>query len=195
MHPSKYDLNRQTERVFILQKVIRVECSDRELLQAKKFRIVQRTEQRVAGLVSQEIILQPGAVAIVAVVDPEHLCLIKNRRMAVEETLVELPAGTLDVGEEPHLAAVRVLREETGFAANEMIPLGECFMSPGILQEKMFFFVARGLTLGEPALEDDEQIENQIVTREEAIAMVIDGRICDAKTMVGLLLFDRLKVY
>ena len=78
---------------------------------------------------------------------------------------------------------------------DEMIPLGECFMSPGILQEKMFFFIARGLTLGEPALEDDEQIENQIVTREEAIAMVIDGRICDAKTMVGLLLFDRLKVY
>ena len=68
-------------------------------------------------------------------------------------------------------------------------------MSPGILQEKMFFFVARGLTLGKPALEDDEQIENQIVTREEAIAMAIDGRICDAKTIVGLLLYDRLEAH
>ena len=120
-----------------------MECFDRELLQAKKFRVVERTEQRVSGPVRQEIILHPGAVAILPVIDSEHLCLIKNRRMAVAETLVELPAGTLEMGEEPHAAAVRELREETGYTAEEIIPFGECFMSPGILQEKMFFFIAR----------------------------------------------------
>ena len=171
-----------------------MECFDRELLQAKKFRVVERTEQRVSGSVRQEIILHPGAVAILPVVDAEHLCLIKNRRMAVETTLVELPAGTLEMGEEPHAAAVRELREETGYTAEEIIPFGECFMSPGILQEKMFFFIARGLTSGESALEDDEQIETQIVTRKEAMAMVLDGRISDAKTIVGLLLYAQLSI-
>ncbi len=166
---------------------------DRELLQAKKFRVVERTEQRVSGPVSQEIILHPGAVTIIPVVDSEHLCLIRNRRMAIEDTLVELPAGTLEIGEEPHVAAARELREETGFTADKIVPFGECFMSPGILQEKMFFFVAQGLTFGEPAFEDDEQIENQILTQEEAMAMVLDGRISDAKTIIGLLLYERLK--
>ncbi len=171
-----------------------MESFDRELLQAKKFRVVERTEQRVSGPVRQEIILHPGAVAILPVVDSEHLCLIKNRRLAVEETLVELPAGTLEIGEEPHVAAVRELREETGYTAEEIIPFGECFMSPGILQEKMFFFIARGLTSGESGLEDDEQIETQIVTREQAMAMVLDGRISDAKTIVGLLLYAQLSI-
>ena len=114
--------------------------------------------------------------------------------MAVETTLVELPAGTLEMGEEPHAAAVRELREETGYTAEEIIPFGECFMSPGILQEKMFFFIARGLISGESALEDDEQIETQIVTRKEAMAMVLDGRISDAKTIVGLLLYAQLSI-
>jgi len=166
-----------------------VEVSDTELLRAKKFRVVRRTEERVSGQVSQEIILHPGAVAIIALVDADHLCLIKNRRITVGRHLVELPAGTLEVGEEPQAAARRELREETGYLADEIILLGECFMSPGVLREQMFFFVARGLTPGSPILEEDEQIETQVVSRSEAMMMATDGRICDAKTIVGLLLY------
>ena len=169
-----------------------MEPSDRELLQARKFRIVERTEHRATGPVCQEIILHPGAVAIIPVLDAKRLCLIKNRRMAVGETLLELPAGTQEAGESPHVTAVRELREETGFTAETMVPLGACWMSPGILREKVSFFVARGLTGGTPALEDDEQIENQLLTGSEALEMIYDGRITDAKTIVGLLLFERL---
>ena len=64
-----------------------MECSDRQLLQARKFRVVERTEQRAAGPVRQEIILHPGAVAIIPVVSENRICLIKNRRMAVGETV------------------------------------------------------------------------------------------------------------
>ena len=171
-----------------------MECSDRQLLQARKFRVVERTEQRAAGPVRQEIIVHPGAVAIIPVVAENRLCLIKNRRMAVRETLFELPAGTREAGESPLVTAARELREETGFTAETMLPLGACWMSPGILQEKVFFFVARGLTEGAPALEEDEQIENQILSQSDALEMILDGRITDAKTIVGLLLFDRIEM-
>ncbi len=166
-----------------------VEVSDIELLRAKKFRVVRRTEKRDAGMLTQEVILHPGAVAIVALVDADHLCLIRNRRTAVGETLIELPAGTLEEGEDPEATAYRELYEETGYQAEEMIPLSECYMSPGILQERMHFFVARRLTPGEPDLQDDEQIETTIIPCEQAIAMATDGRIHDAKSIVGLLLY------
>ena len=76
-----------------------------------------------------------------------------------------------------------------GIAVKLMIPLSECYMSPGILQERMHFFVARRLTPGEPDLQDDEQIETTIIPCEQAIAMATDGRIHDAKSIVGLLLY------
>ena len=109
-----------------------MECSDRQLLQARKFRVVERTEQRAAGPVRQEIILHPGAVAIIPVVAENRLCLIKNRRMAVGETLLELPAGTRESNESPLVTAARELREETGFTADTMLPMGTCWMSPHI---------------------------------------------------------------
>tara|TARA_Y100001934_G_C12213321_1_gene707200 strand:- start:40 stop:648 length:609 start_codon:yes stop_codon:yes gene_type:complete len=190
LHRSKYDLNRQITGVF--SKGIQVGPSDRQLLQARKFRVIERTEQRAEGPVCQEIIVHPGAVAIIPIVDAERLCLIKNRRMAVGETLLELPAGTQEVGESPRVTATRELREETGFSAETMVPLGSCWMSPGILREKVSFFVARGLTGGTPALEKDEQIENYLLTLREAVEMIFNGQITDAKTIVGLLLFERL---
>ena len=171
-----------------------MECSDRQLLQARKFRVVERTEQRAGGPVRQEIILHPGAVAIIPVVAENRICLIKNRRMAVGETLLELPAGTRESNESPLATAARELREETGFTADTMLPLGACWMSPGILQEQVFFFVARGLTEGATALEEDEQIENQILRQSDALEMIFDGRIKDAKTIVGLLLFERTEI-
>ena len=107
--------------------------------------------------------------------------------MAVGETLLELPAGTLDRNEPPLAAAARELAEETGYRARDLEPAGAFWMSPGILRERMHLFVARGLTAGEQALEPGELIQPRVVAWEEAVAMCLDGRIDDAKSVAGIL--------
>jgi ADP-ribose pyrophosphatase len=171
-----------------------VQDPDKILLKSDKFCVVRREEKRTSGqVVFREIILHPGAVAIVAMVDADRVCLITNRRLAVGETLIELPAGTLEAGEDPEHAAVRELAEETGYRAEKMTPLHECFMSPGILRERMHIFLATQLTAGETALEADEQIQTFIVDWKQALRMIEDRRIRDAKSIAGLLLYDRMR--
>ena len=135
----------------------------------------------------------PGAVAIIALVNDDQVCLIRNHRIAVNKTLVELPAGTLEPAESPQRTAERELKEETGYTADHWHELNGFFMSPGILNERMHLFVARNLSPGSPAREAGEQIENLVVPWEEAVAMALRGEIEDAKSLVGILLYDRLR--
>ena len=107
--------------------------------------------------------------------------------------MIELPAGTLESGERPIDTARRELAEETGYRAEHLEPLCEFFMSPGILRERMHLFVANGLTQGEPALEAGERIETMIVSWPEAVAMAMNGRIQDAKSMAGILYYDAIR--
>jgi ADP-ribose pyrophosphatase len=139
----------------------------------------------------REIVRHPGAVAILPVVDEDHVCLIRNFRVSVGRTLVEIPAGTLEPGEDPHAAARRELAEETGYRANRMEPLLACYLSPGILDERMHLFVATGLTPGSAAREPGEQIENLVATWAQALQLIEDGDIQDAKTIVGILAYLR----
>jgi ADP-ribose pyrophosphatase len=112
--------------------------------------------------------------------------------VAVGETLIELPAGTLDhPGEEPLECARRELAEETGYRAARLEKLIDFFVSPGILRERMHLFLATELTPGTTDLDAGEQIEKLVVPWHEALAMVHDGRIHDAKTLVSLLYYDR----
>ncbi len=122
--------------------------------------------------------------------DDGRVVLIRNCRVAVDETLVELPAGTLDPGEEPLETARRELAEETGYRAGAMELLAVFYSSPGILDERMHLFLATGLARGEPDLQGGEQIEPLIVPWREAMEMVRSGAIRDAKTLAGLLYYD-----
>ncbi|MEM8946378.1 MAG: NUDIX hydrolase [Planctomycetota bacterium] len=135
----------------------------------------------------------PGAVAIIPLLEDDQVCLIRNQRIAVGKSLVELPAGTLEPAEAPRVTAERELREETGYSAAHWHELSGFFMSPGILNERMHLFVARELKAGPPAREADETIDNLIVPWDEAIAMALRGEIEDAKSLAGLLLWDRLR--
>ena len=101
--------------------------------------------------------------------------------------LSELPAGTLDRVESLEEAARRELAEETVYRAGRIVPAGEMWMSPGILRERMHLFVAEDLVAGPQALEPGEQIRTRVVTWDEAIAMCLDGRIDDAKSVAGIL--------
>ena len=139
----------------------------------------------------REVIVHPGAVVVLAFRGDGKILLIRNRRYAVDQTLLELPAGTLEKDEDPMNCAGRELLEETGYLAGRLVPLGSFFTSPGILSEKMYAFAAYDLEQGKAALEEYEEIEVEPTPFDEAIEMIQDGRIHDGKTIATLLMYER----
>ena len=141
----------------------------------------------------REVVIHRGAVALLAMVDQDHVCLQRNDRYSVGKTLIEVPAGTIDPGEGPDETAPRELAEETGFRAGKVTRIAEWWVSPGVFTERMYLYLCEELVAGSPEHQPDEKLENLVVTWDEAVAMVLDGRIDDAKTIVSLLLYDRLR--
>jgi ADP-ribose pyrophosphatase len=165
---------------------------DEILYSARIFRVVRRRFRLADGTpAARECVLHPGAVAIVALVDSAHVCLIRNHRITVERTLVEVPAGTLEAGEDPTACAARELEEETGYIAGKLQKLTSLWMSPGILSERIHVFLATDLQTGPARREATEEIDNLVVTWDEALAMIDRGEIEDGKTIAALLFAER----
>jgi ADP-ribose pyrophosphatase len=141
----------------------------------------------------REVVLHRGAVAMVPMVDADHVCLIRNVRYTVGRALLEVPAGTIDPGEPPDSTAARELTEETGFRAGRIARIGEWFVSPGVMNERMYLYLCEDLTPGPTAHQPDENLESEVVAWDEAVRMVRDGRIEDSKTMLAILLCDGLR--
>jgi ADP-ribose pyrophosphatase len=139
----------------------------------------------------REVCVHPGAVVILPLLDDQRILLIRNKRYAVGQVLLELPAGTLEKNEDPMNCAGRELLEETGYLAGRLKPLGNFFSSPGILSEKMYAFAAYDLEKQTAALEEGEEIETVETTLDQAIRMIRDGQIHDGKTIATLLMFER----
>jgi ADP-ribose pyrophosphatase len=129
----------------------------------------------------------PGAAAIVPVISASEVVLIKQFRYCTGDTLWEIPAGTLEPGEIPIECAKRELREETGYSAGRMEPMGGFYTSPGFCTEFLHLFIATGLEPCESGLDDDEQLTVHRVPIEEAYDKIERGEIVDAKTIVGLM--------
>ncbi len=158
-----------------------------ELLRARLFRVERRTYERAGGeTFAREIVLHPGAVVILPLLDDGRVVMIHNYRCAVDRELLELPAGTREPGEEPIATAGRELIEETGYRASELAPLGEFFMSPGILSERMHAFVARGLHWVGQNLDAGEDIRTELVDIPTVRTWLAEARIEDAKTLAVL---------
>lgn len=168
-------------------------CMEKLLFEALRFKLVRITQATDQGMRQRDVIRHPGSVVILPLLDDETVCLIRNYRIAVDETLIELPAGTLEAGEAPLATAHRELIEETGFQAGSMKSLGSFFAAPGCLDERMHLLLATELRAGQPHREVGEQIENLVVPWIDAVRMAMDGTIHDAKTMTGILLYDRLR--
>lgn len=132
----------------------------------------------------REIIKHPGAVAVIAVTEEGKLVLVEQYRKALERSIIEIPAGKLEPGEEPVVTARRELEEETGYGAQSLTFLQAFATSPGFADEIIYLFVAKGLyKIDQKAdLDEDEFVELLEVSLEEAQQMVVDQRIYDAKT-------------
>ncbi|AST06882.1 MULTISPECIES: NUDIX hydrolase [Anoxybacillus] len=137
----------------------------------------------------REIVKHPGAVAVLAITEENKIVLVRQYRKALERVLVEIPAGKLEKGEAPLETAKRELEEETGYVCEKMEPLHSFYTSPGFADELVHIFLAKGLTKKseKQMLDDDEFVDVLEVTLEEALKMVEDKQIYDAKTIYALL--------
>ncbi len=164
------------------------------VFRGRKIQLAIDTELLATGeTVQRDVVLHPGAVAILPILDDDHICLIHNQRPVVEAMLWEVPAGTLEPGEAPEHAAVRELAEETGYRAGRWRKLNAFFPSPGCLTEVTHLFVAQDLTPGPQQLEKDEALVPHIIAWREALAWATNGTIRDAKTLIAILLWERLR--
>lgn len=138
---------------------------------------------------SRDIVVHPGSVVVIPVLDDGRIVLIRQFRYAAGQYLWELVAGHKEPGEDPAKGARRELLEETGYTAKSIRKLFEIFPSPGLLGERMDIYLAEGLTKGRPTPEDDEKISRKIVTLAEAERWIHEAKICDAKTIAGVLYY------
>jgi ADP-ribose pyrophosphatase len=164
----------------------------RVIYRGRKIDLALQTVALADGSSAQrEVVMHRGAVALVPMVDADHVCLVENHRYAIGKKLLEVPAGTIDPGETPDRTATRELQEETGYRAGRIVQLREWFVSPGVMDERMFLYLCEELTPGSTGHQADEQLKPVVLPWDEAMRMVHDGRIEDAKTMLALLLYDQ----
>jgi len=146
---------------------------------------VDEVERSDGHRTTREIVEHPGAVAMLAW-DGERLAMVRQWRHATGQVLLEIPAGTLEPGEPPAETARRELAEEVGLAATKWVAGPRFYTAPGFCTELMHLYLATGLTDATAEADADELIEPSWLSLEDARAAVDDGRIADAKTIVGI---------
>ena len=139
---------------------------------------------------TREIVLHPGASAIIPVTGDGEILFVRQYRYAVEQPLLEIPAGKLERGEDPAAAARRELSEETGASCETLTPLGEILASPGGFTEVLHLYMATGLTFGSQHPDEDEFINFERVPFDALLDRCLSGDLRDGKTVAGV-----LKVY
>lgn len=158
-----------TEKIFS-GKVISLQVEDVELPNGK--------------MAKREIIKHPGAVAVLALTDDDKIVMVEQYRKALAKTIVEIPAGKLELGEDPATCAKRELEEETGYGCKEMEWLISFYTSPGFADELIHLYLAKGLEKKENAapLDEDEFVNLLELSLEEAEQYMKEQKIHDAKT-------------
>lgn len=158
------------------------------VLRTPKFCVSKRGASDPSGH-SVYVVEHPGSVAILPILDDGKLVLVRNLRPAIGAELFEIPAGTLKPGEPPQAGAIRELAEETGYHARMWQEIVNFYVSPGISNEKMTLYFARELVPGQPHPEPDENLHVAIFSPEECRQAMDRGTICDAKSLIALLIY------
>lgn len=151
-------------------------------------KVYMDTVELINGRTSwREVIRHPGAVVVVPIDDEGNIHLVRQFRYPYGIAVLEVPAGKLEQGEAPFPAAQRELSEEIGAEAAEWTEMGEMLPTPGFCDELQHVYLARGLTFGTTHPDEDEFLEQVAMPLEEAVAMAVDGRLEDSKTVAAIL--------
>ena len=146
---------------------------------------VDEVELPNGEIAKREIVKHPGAVAVIALHEGKMI-VVEQYRKPLEKSQVEIPAGKLEPGENPLEAAKRELEEETGFACGSIQHVSSFYTSPGFADELLHLYVAEQLSVGHLNPDDDEFIACTSISLEEAKALIANGRISDAKTIIAV---------
>ena len=142
-------------------------------------------------LSTREWIKHPGAVCIIPILPNGNLCLIRQYRYGPRAEFIEIPAGKLDVGEDPLVCAKRELEEEIGYIAGKLTFLTNIHPAIGFSNEKMWVYLAEDLILSKQNLDQDEFLELYPLPVKKAIDLIYEGKITDVKTVIGILWLDK----
>lgn len=149
------------------------------------FKEVELPDGRVG---TREVIKHPGACTVLAITQEDKILFVEQYRKACELPLIEIPAGRLEPGEDPLTAAVRELEEETGYVAGKITKVSQFYTAPGFCDELMHVYLAEDLTKLEVSadLDEDEFLDLMEFSLDEALEMINNGRIIDAKTIIAI---------
>jgi ADP-ribose pyrophosphatase len=166
--------------------------SSKQVYSCSLFRVTEdrAVDPKTGWKIKRCVVRHAGSAVMMAVDDRERILLVRQYRLPADAYLWELPAGRLDPGETPLQAAKRELIEETGCRAKKWTKLSSFYVSPGYVQERMTIYLAQDLTQGEATPMEDERIETRWFTAKETRDMIHGGKIQDAKTMIGFLLWN-----
>jgi ADP-ribose pyrophosphatase len=154
---------------------------------------LQQVELDDGRVVQQEVIVHRPSVAIVPVDDQERIVFVRQYRAPAEADLLELPAGSVDQGEDVEAAVQRELQEEIGHWAAHLRLLGQFYLAPGYCTEFMHVYLAEGLEERPLSADEDEIITVEALTLEDALQRITSGEIRDVKSIAGLLLYARVR--
>ncbi len=156
---------------------------------------VETVEYPDGNTAYRELVDHPGGVGIVALTVDGKIPLVRQYRKPLEKAIWEIPAGKLDMGEDPKHCGIRELEEETGYIADEVISLGYLYPSPGFANEVTHIFFAKGLSKGNVHPDEDEFLDVKEFSVDEVRNMILNNEINDAKTVVGFLKCEAMKLF
>lgn len=148
---------------------------------------LDRAELPDGRVASREVVEHPGGVAVLPLHEDGTVSIVRQFRYPFQQVVTELPAGKLEKGEDPRLAALREVEEEVGVVPGELISLGSLYVSPGISSEVLHMYLARGLRLAQSHPDDGEFLETDRIPFDALFRQVMEGTIHDAKTVALVL--------